>query len=183
MVRHAAVFTLLILIARPGIAEVISANAAGFLVEHEIVVAAERTAVWHAAVNEVGAWWSDDHTVSGDARRVSIDARPMGCFCEMLGGDDGVVHLIVTSVSRNVMLRLTGGLGPLGLMGVSGNMTWEFFDAGEGATRVRFTYAVGGYSSDGLDSLAGPVDAVIGDALGHLKTHAESGIGDEPAHD
>jgi hypothetical protein len=76
------------------------------------------------------------------------------------------------------MLRMTGGLGPLGLMGVNGNMTWEFFDAGAG-TRVKFTYAVGGYRPGGLDGVAVPVDYVIGEALALLKTHVEnSGMDD-----
>ena len=93
---------------------------------------------------------------------------------ESLAGDDGVVHLVVTTVSRDVMLRMTGGLGPLGLMGVNGNMTWEFFDAADGATRVRFTYAVGGYRAGGLDALAEPVDGVLGEALALLKAHVET---------
>ena len=159
-------------------ADVIAADPSGFLVEHEVVIAAERAAVWQAAVDDIAAWWNDDHTVSGDASRLSIEAKPLGCFCESLGGDDGVAHLVVTSASRNIMLRMTGGLGPLGLMGVNGNMTWEFFDAREG-TRVRFTYAVGGFSPDGLDGLAEPVDAVIGDALGLLKAYAEGGAASE----
>ena len=96
----------------------------------------------------------------------------MGCFCEALAGDDGVVHLVVTSVSTHVMLRMTGGLGPLGLMGVDGNMTWEFFDNTDG-TRVKFTYAVGGYRAAGLDTIADPVDFVIGEALGLLKAYVE----------
>jgi hypothetical protein len=70
------------------------------------------------------------------------------------------------------MLRMTGGLGPLGLMGVNGNFTWEFFDA-DGGTRVRFTYAIGGYHADGLDGLAEPVDEVIGDALLRMQTYVE----------
>ena len=121
-------------------------------------------------------------TVSGDAARLSIDARPLGCFCETLGADDGVTHLVVTTASRGVMLRMTGGLGPLGLMGVNGNMTWEFFDAEEdNATRVRFTYAVGGYSPDGLDTLAEPVDNVVGDALERLTSHVENTAGRDDA--
>ena len=152
-------------------AEVIDAAADGFTVQHEILVRADRGASWAAAV-DVGKWWSDDHTVAGNADRMRIDPRPMGCFCEYLAGDDGVVHLVVTSVSTQVMLRMTGGLGPLGLMGVNGNMTWEFFDDVAG-TRVRFTYAVGGYYNKGLDSVAEPVDFVIGDALGRLKSYLE----------
>ena len=64
-------------------------------------------------------------------------------------------------------------------MGVDGNMTWEFEDA-EGGTRVRFTYAVGGYSKDGLDQIAPAVDFVIGEALDRLKAYVETGS-PEPA--
>ena len=169
--------TALIFAVSPAAAEVVAADAAGFLVEHEVVIAADRADVWQAAI-DVASWWNDDHTVSGEASRLSIEPKPLGCFCEALGGDDGVAHLIVTSASRNIMLRMTGGLGPLGLMGVNGNMTWEFFDA-NGGTRVRFTYAVGGFSPDGLDGLANPVDAVLGDALGSLKAHVEGEVADD----
>lgn len=153
-------------------AEVISAGPGGFEVQHEVVVNVERSLAWKVAIDGIGQWWHDDHTIAGDSSRMSIDARPQGCFCETLLGDDGVVHLVVTTVSSNVMLRMTGGLGPLGLMGVNGNMTWEFFDD-EGGTRVRFSYAVGGYRSGGLDAVAAPVDYVIGDALQRLKSFAE----------
>ena len=78
-----------------------------------------------------------------------------------------------------VLLRMTGGLGPLGLRGVDGNMTWEFDDA-EGGTRVRFSYAVGGYMDGGLDQIAGGVDFVIGEALTRLKAYVETG-NPEPA--
>lgn len=80
----------------------------------------------------------------------------------------------VTFVNPGIILRLTGGLGPLGLMGVSGNMTWEFFDALEG-TRVKFTYVVGGYRPGGLNAIALPVDYVIGEALVRMQAYVESG--------
>ncbi len=163
-------------------ADVMSAGPGGFRIEHEVIVDADRARVWQAAIDEVGRWWNDDHTISGDAGRMSIDARPMGCFCEDLSGNNGVVHLVVTSVSGDVMLRMTGGLGPLGLLGVNGNMTWEFFDAGEG-TRVKFSYAVGGYRAGGLDGMAVPVDYVIGQALDLLKTHVEGGGRDNAGAD
>jgi len=163
-------------------AEVTNAGPGGFTTQHEIVIAAGRGRVWQAAIDEIGQWWHDDHTISGDAGRMSIDARPMGCFCEDLAGNDGVVHLVVTSVSGNTMLRMTGGLGPLGLMGVNGNMTWEFFDEGEG-TRVKFTYAVGGYRPGGLGGVAVPVDYVIGEALGLLKVHVEGSDVDKSSVD
>jgi len=155
-------------------AEVLDSGPGGFTIAHEVTVAAPRADVWRAAVAGVDRWWNADHTMTGDAGNLSIDPKPLGCFCEALGGDGGAVHLTVTFVNPEVMLKLTGGLGPLGLMGVDGNMTWEFFDA-DGGSRVKWTYAVGGYRPGGLDAVAAPVDAVIGEALHRLKAYAETG--------
>jgi hypothetical protein len=168
--------TLISLIACNGmaLAEVTDAAAGGFITVNEASIDATNDVVWQAAVADVGLWWSSDHTVSGDAGRLSITAVPQGCFCESLGESTGVVHLTVTMVNPGVVIRLTGGLGPLGLMGVNGNMTWEFETVDEG-TRVRFTYAVGGYRPEGLDTIAEPVDYVIGEALLRLKTYIETG--------
>ena len=165
---------LLGLIASNASAEVTDAGSVGFTTVNEVVVDAEKDAVWRAAIEDVGLWWSSDHTISGDASRLSITAVPQGCFCESFGQGAGVVHLTVTMVNPGVVIRLTGGLGPLGLMGVNGNMTWEF-EAVEDGTRVKFTYAVGGYRAEGMDTLAGPVDFVIGEALDRLKAHIETG--------
>jgi len=155
-------------------AEVKDAGAGGFTIVNEVIIDASGETVWRAAIDDIGLWWSSDHTVSGDASRLSITAVPQGCFCESFGPGSGVVHLSVTMVSPGVVIRLTGGLGPLGLMGVNGNMTWEFEDV-EGGTQVRFTYAVGGYRAEGLDTIAAPVDNVIGEALARLKAQVETG--------
>ena len=155
-------------------AEVSDSAANGFTTVNEVVIDAGRAESWVAAVDSVGQWWSSDHTVSGDAARMSINTDLQGCFCESLGEKAGVVHLTVTMVNPTHLLRMTGGLGPLGLMGVEGNMTWEFEDADAG-TRVRFTYAIGGYSKDGLDQIAPAVDFVIGEALNRLKAYVETG--------
>ncbi len=162
--------------------EVRDSAANGFTTVNEIVVAADRAAAWTAAVHGVGKWWSSDHTISGDAARMHIDPVMQGCFCETLGEQSGVVHLTVTMVNPAVLLRMTGGLGPLGLMGLDGNMTWEFADD-EAGTRVRFTYAVGGYSPDGLDAIAPAVDAVIAEALDRLKSYVETGSPERAAID
>jgi uncharacterized protein YndB with AHSA1/START domain len=154
--------------------EVMDAETGGFSIVHEVPIDATRNDAWRAAVDEIGQWWSSDHTISGNAGNMSIDARPLGCFCESIGDHAGVVHLTVTFVNPSVMLRLNGGLGPLGLMGVNGVMTWEFFDTDDG-TRVKFSYVVGGYRPGGLDAMALPVDYVIGEALLRLKAHVETG--------
>ena len=169
-----AILTVLALLGSAGaLSDVTDSASNGFTTVHEVTIDAVRAEVWVAALN-IGQWWSDDHTISGDAGRMTIDARAQGCFCESLGSGAGVVHLTVTSVNPTVWLRLSGGLGPLGLMGVSGNMNWDFEDTAAG-TAVRFTYAVGGYRPGGLDEIAGGVDYVIGEALARLKAHVETG--------
>lgn len=165
---------LVLLLANSALADIVSQAGNGFSLLHEATLGVPRSEAWDAAVGQVGRWWSSDHTISGDAGNMSIDARPLGCFCEAIGERGGVVHLTVTFVNPEVMLRMTGALGPLGLMGVTGNMVWEFFDAGEG-TRVRLSYAVGGHSAEGLDSIAPAVDYVIGEALARLVAYAETG--------
>ena len=77
-------------------------------------------------------------------------------------------------------LRMTGGLGPLGLQGVDGNMTWDFEDEGDG-TRIRMTYAVGGYMPSGLDKMAPAVDGVLSEALDRLQAYIETGNPEPPA--
>jgi hypothetical protein len=169
-----AIYALLALLTTlPVLAEVTDVATNGFTTVNEVIVEATPEAAWVAAI-EVGRWWSSDHTISGDAARMSIDPVAQGCFCESLGDAAGVVHLVVTSVMPATSLRLTGGLGPLGLMGVNGNMTWDF-EAVEEGTRIRFTYAVGGYMTGGLEQMAQPVDFVLGEALARLKTYIETG--------
>ena len=160
-------------------AEVMDAGAGGFTTVNKVTIDASREDVWSAAIEGIGVWWNADHTISGDANRLSITPVPQGCFCEDFGAGAGVVHLMVTMVNPGVVIRLTGGLGPLGLMGVNGNMTWEFEDL-EGGTSVNFSYAVGGYHPQGLDTMAEPVDYVLGEALARLKAHIEAG---EPEDD
>jgi hypothetical protein len=157
--------------------EVLDAAAGGFTISHKTEISASRVDVYSAAVDKVGDWWSDDHTLSGNAGNMYIEARTLGCFCEVLGEAGGVVHLIVTFVNPGVVLRLSGGLGPLGLMGVNGNMTWEFEDGDDG-TIVILNYAVGGYVAGGLDSIAEAVDGVLVEQMSSLKAFVEGGGGE-----
>lgn len=159
-------------------ADVVDSAGHGFTVRHEVTVDAERSTVYRAAVDSIGSWWSSDHTVSGDAANLYITTGIPGCFCETLGDGAGLVHMVVSFVSPGRLLRLTGGLGPLGLMGVAGNMTLEFDDAAD-ATVVTLQYAVGGYLPGGLDAIASAVDGVLKEALQRLKSFVETGSPDQ----
>ncbi|HEX7719794.1 MAG TPA: hypothetical protein VF389_08310 [Woeseiaceae bacterium] len=173
--RHFAVLAIALPLAGPASADVLDARPDGFTVSQSALIHASRNDVYRAAVADVGEWWSDAHTMSGDASNMYIEARPQGCFCETLGDNGGVVHMTVSFVNPFVMLRLSGGLGPLGLMGVYGNMTWEFDDSDEG-TIVTWKYAVGGYLPQGLEQIAPAVDSVLTGQLNSLKTFIESRV-------
>ncbi len=72
--------TIIVLGAITGIAtaEVTDASANGFTLVHEVTVDASRAEAWAAAVRDVGLWWNPDHTISGNAALLTIDARPLG---------------------------------------------------------------------------------------------------------
>ena len=136
--------------------------------------------MFKSLTDEVGRWWDPNHSYSGDAANFSIDTRPGGCFCERLK-EGSVAHMTVVAVQRDTLLRLLGGLGPLQPMAVSGSMTFSLGDADGGATRLHYTYAVGGYSPDGLDKLAVPVDQVQLGQLQRLQRYVETDNPELPA--
>ena len=160
-------------------ADVTASSASGFVSAHTLTIAAPPSRVFKALTEDVGKWWDPQHSYSGNAANFSIDARPGGCFCERLN-DGGVAHMTVVFVKRDAVLRMIGGIGPLQALAVSGSMTFALGDAPNGATRLQYRYAVGGYSPEGLEGLAAPVDSVQLGQLERLKRFVETG-NPEPA--
>ena len=62
-------------------AEVIDASPAGFTSKNVVEIAVPADIVY-ATLLKVETWWDPAHTYSGDAKNLTIDARPGGCFCE-----------------------------------------------------------------------------------------------------
>lgn len=124
--------------------------------------AAPAARVYQALTDRIGSWWDKDHTFSGNAANLSLDARPGGCFCERLPGGGGVHHLTVLYAEPGKLLRLSGGLGPLQDLAVSGVTSWRLTESG-GKTTVEVTYKISGYvpGTAGVGALAAPVDAVL----------------------
>lgn len=155
-------------------AEVIEAGPNGFLVKNETVIAAAPDKVYAALTRRVGRWWDSEHTYSGDAGNMRLDARPGGCFCEKIPGKGAIEHMRVIYVSGNEVLRLSGALGPLQESGVIGTLTWTLKVEGEG-TKVTQNYSVGGFWPGGLKDLAVPVGGVLDGQLQRLKRFTETG--------
>src|SRR5262245_14581362 len=110
----------------------------GFLVKLEANINAPAAKVYDALVGQIGLWWNPEHTYSHDAKNLSIDPRPGGCFCEKLPEGGGVEHLRVIYVAPREVLRLSGGLGPLQASGLAGSLTWKLTGGAEN-TRVELS--------------------------------------------
>jgi hypothetical protein len=155
-------------------AKVADFSSGGFTIKHTMEVDASPAGAFQAFVDKIGAWWNPQHTYSGNAANLSIDARPNGCFCEKLQSNGGVAHMTVLFALPGRMLRMTGGLGPFQAYAVTAAMTVQFTEAAN-RTRVDFTYTVGGYVPEGLDKLAPVADKVLMEQLGRFEQFVKTG--------
>ena len=154
-------------------AEVTGASASGFQVRESVHVGATPEVVYAALITPK-RWWDPKHTFSGDAGRLTLDAKAGGCWCETLPDGGSAEHLSVVYLAPGKVMRLRGALGPLQAMGVTGSLTFTLTAAG-GGTDLIATYAIGGYSKDGFDGLSKAVDGVLGSQISRLKKLVESG--------
>jgi uncharacterized protein YndB with AHSA1/START domain len=154
-------------------AEVTDVSPQGFETKQKVEIAAPAAKVW-AALIRPGDWWDSQHTWSGDARNLSLDLRPGGCWCENFPKGGGSVHMTVIYVAPRRQLTLDGALGPFQSTGASGHMVWSLVEAG-GKTTLTQTFDVGGYVKGGIDKLATPVDGVLGGQVARLKRLVETG--------
>ena len=78
-------FTAVLLLLIPGCAwgAVTDSSSAGFTIQSAYTVKASPSEVYGRFMR-VGEWWNPAHTYSGDAHNLSIEEKPMGCFCEKL---------------------------------------------------------------------------------------------------
>jgi uncharacterized protein YndB with AHSA1/START domain len=157
-------------------AETSQVSSSGFTVTHATVVAAEPEQVW-AAFTQLPRWWKSSHSWSGQASNMSLDAEAGGCWCERWGNGNSAVHGRVLMAQPGSVLRLQAWLGPLQDLPVAGVLTFGTAKR-DGETRLRVVYRVAGGVEAGLDTLAGPVDSVIGEQVRRLKAFIETGKAD-----
>ncbi len=154
--------------------EVSDTSSYGFTVKGFISIQADSNKVWRHLVKDVGKWWDPDHTFSGRSGNMSLEPEANGCFCEKLGNGGSVRHMEIVFAMPGKMLRMTGGLGPLQSLGVTGSLTFLLYGA-ENGTAVEMTYGAGGYAPGGLQKWAAPVDLVLNNQLNRLKKFIETG--------
>ena len=169
----AAVAILLTIAPMAGKSEVADSSAGGFTVKATIAIRASAEEAYRKLLR-VGDWWDPVHTFSGDAHNLSIEEKPMGCFCEKLPDQGGVRHMEVVYLAPGKRLVMTGGLGPLQSMGAAGSLTIDIVPEGDGV-KVGYSYAVSGYLPAGMNTLAPVFDRVLGQQFARFKNYVEHG--------
>lgn len=167
----AALAAALALPAGPLLAEVSRQSDQGFVIRLGVDVRAAPEVAW-AEMTRPRGWWSGQHTWSGDAANLHLDARAGGCFCEVLPAlsspraapRGGVEHMRVLYVEEPRALRMTGALGPLQSEAVTGVLTMTLKPQDDG-TRILWEYVVGGYMRRNVAEVAPSVDAVLKEQL------------------
>lgn len=158
-----------------GLAEVADSSSQGFTVKTSLNIQSSPEEVYRRVVRNVGDWWNPVHTFSGDAHNLTIEEKPMGCFCETLPNQGGVRHMQVVRFAPGKVLVLSGALGPLQSLAVTGTMTIQTAAADNG-TKLDVVYAVAGYFPAGMNTWAAPVDSVIAEQFARLKNYVEHGV-------
>lgn len=172
--KAATLFMALCVIAPCAQASVLARTDNGFQIENQVDVQASAEHAYAALVNEVGLWWPAAHSWFGAAENFSIDARAGGCFCEIAGANQ-VEHMRIVVSRPAALLRMSGGLGPLQSMGLSGPLDWIFepldSDNPDAGTRIRLRYTVSGFVDKPLGRFIDVVDQVQGQQLNALAKH------------
>ena len=153
-------------------AEVAVKGPTGFVVQQRVDVPVSPQRAYDA-FTRIGDWWSGAHSFSGDAKNITLDVRPGGCWCEALPQGGFVKHMELVHAAPGTRLVFSGGLGPLQSMGVAGAMTITFAPgASANSTRVTLRYDVGGRDDKGFADIAGPVDAVLAEQMTRYRAYA-----------
>jgi hypothetical protein len=158
----------ILLISLPARAEVSDLTAAGFLSTHRFEIAAAPGAVYEA-LSRAGEWWNGQHTYSGNAANLALEARAGGCFCERWDGNS-IEHGRVIYAQRDKALRIDGALGPRQEMGAVGVLQFALAPA-EAGTKLVVTYRVR-LTDPAVEKIAPVVDRVIGEQARRLAAFA-----------
>ena len=161
---------LLVLIAAPAPAEVVSASDNGFEVRETVPLVVAPQAAFQAFA-ELPAWWDAEHSYSGDSANMRLELTPGGCFCERIpksGG--GVEHMRVVYVEPGKRVVLTGSLGPLLYEATAGVMDVQVKTIA-GGSQLTLDYKVAGFANGGAAKVAPVVDAVLAGQLKRFRAY------------
>ncbi len=178
--RRFVLVGLIALCAVPASAEVTEVRDSGFIVKLSAEAQASKSETWKTLIAPA-RWWSSEHTYSGDAGNLWLDAQATGCFCEKLPrpkdapetqriGSIEHMHVVYADPQSGV-LRMSGGLGPLQQDAGNGTLTVTLKQANE-VTRIDWVYAVSGLIVLKPEEIAPLVDQVLREQIERLALQA-----------
>ena len=132
---------------------------AGFQIQITRKLDCDSKEAYKRFVDDFSKWYDASHSYSQEAKNLSIDLQ-RHCMLEVLPDGGFVRHMDVVFHQPGKTLRMTGGLGPLQGMGVSGALTYSFINDGSGS-KLNVVYNVAGAEFLKLDRIADPVKEVL----------------------
>ena len=154
-------------------AQIVQASSTGFQLEIKKDLPLTPKLAYQKFVKDFNQWYDASHSYSGQAENLSLDLE-RACMREKLPNGGYVRHMEIVYHQPGKMFRMTGGMGPLQGLGVSGAMTYTFEPTGEQGTTVKMTYIVSGADFLKLDKLAVPVNSVLTDQLNRFQKHCSA---------
>ncbi len=157
--------TLCLTAAGSAAAEIIEATPERYVLRQEASSPLAPDALW-ARLIKPASWWHPDHTYSGDAANLSLDATAGGLWREDWQGGS-VLHGQVLQVLDGSTLKLDAPFGPL--LDLAVTVVWTISVTPEGSgSRVVFDEIANGTAASKLDALAPAVDFVKTEAIRRL---------------
>lgn len=153
-------------------AEVKQSSPTGFSIQVSRTVDIPASEAYRLMIEDFSKWYNADHSYSAKAENLSLDLK-QHCMLEKLPDGGFVRHMEIVFHQPGKVFRMTGGLGPLQGMGVSGALTFSFKAEGN-KTEISMSYNVSGADFLNLDKIAGPVDQVLVDQMDRLKKHCNT---------
>lgn len=161
----------------PASAAVIASADHGFEVQHSVNLVVPQAEAY-SAFAQIGGWWDNEHTYSGDAKRMTLALHPGGCFCESMDKGGGVEHMRVAFVQPGERIVMSGSLGPMLYEATTGVMDVKF-ERIAGGTKVTMNYRVAGFAKGNAAAMAPLVDQVLGTQMKRYRIFAAAG-GEKP---
>ena len=104
---HSATVVALALFTSAANAAVVDSTPTGFEIAQTVHIAAPPDAVY-AALIVPAKWWNSEHTFSGNAGNLRLEAKGGGCFCESWP-DGSVQHATVVDADEGRVLQTPTG--------------------------------------------------------------------------
>ncbi len=170
MIRSLFASALALLVAAPAAADVAQSSDAGFVIHLTAEAPTSQLDTWKV-LTAPAQWWDPEHTYSGKAEAIYLDAQGSGCFCELLDLPEGapaglrrgsIEHMHVLYAAPGATLRMKGALGPLQPEALEGVLTITLKPRDGGGTLIDWTYVIGGFSRRPMAEWAPLVDRVLG---------------------